>query len=477
MKAQAAFVVLISLSGLVSSALATPSWHDLAISAPRYELVHKLNKTSIDFYLRTRAEQGYNAVQTVVISENNGTTRPNFYGDLPFNNSDTTQPNEAYFRLIDWTVDRAASYGLLMVLVPAWGNWISGGWHGTEEPLFNDSTAYEWGKYVGARYPGIPKILGGDTNCLWARNLMKASISYSASPNVDPATLVGTIEDTTHLWVNMRSGVKDGETAQGYEPVILYHPTAGRIARPVSTPEAIGHLMLPKEEDRVSIDAVQSGHATPESVGPFTPFETRDSTKNYELIAAMLDGFTGPVLDLENHYEGAHYNLDTKYPIWNASQVRTGLYNGVYSGAAGFTYGANSVWQMRYASPIRHQATSKPLCSELELLLPARHLLGSPNGYTDVAVNAFESTRFISVLASGDHARYFVYTGRGDSFSLELGNGSDRSGTARWFSPRDGQYYAGSIVSVPASGDSTRVDFTPPSSGGVDNDWVLALEF
>jgi hypothetical protein len=130
----------------------------------------------------------------------------------------------------------------------------------------------------------------------------------------------------------MRSGVKEGETAQGYDPVILFHPTAERIARPESTPEAIGHIVLPKEEERVSIGAVQSGHATTESVGAFTPYETRDSTKNYELIAEMLDGFTGPVLDLENHYEGAQYNFDPDFPIWNAS-------------AAGFTYryGANSV--------------------------------------------------------------------------------------------------------------------------------------
>ncbi|KAG3096815.1 hypothetical protein PI124_g15735 [Phytophthora idaei] len=64
--------------------------------------------------------------------------------------------------------------------------------------LFNDSTAYESGMYIGERYPGIPKIIGGDINCRWARNLKTASISYSANPVVDPPTLIGTIEDTTH---------------------------------------------------------------------------------------------------------------------------------------------------------------------------------------------------------------------------------------------------------------------------------------
>ncbi|KAJ8507233.1 hypothetical protein ON010_g18988 [Phytophthora cinnamomi] len=138
MKPQAALTGLLSLAGLTTSATAADnSWHDLAISAPHYgrylyrtaseepffwqadtawELTHRLNKTSIDFYLKTRAEQGYNVVQTVVISELNGTTRSNFYGDLPFNNSDPSKPNEAYFELIDWTVDLAAGYGILLAL-------------------------------------------------------------------------------------------------------------------------------------------------------------------------------------------------------------------------------------------------------------------------------------------------------------------------------------------------------------------------
>ncbi|KAG6614373.1 Phosphatidylserine synthase [Phytophthora cinnamomi] len=529
MKIQAALAGLI---GLASTTLADPSWHDLAITAPRcgryltrttsgepffwqadtaWELTHKLNKTSIDFYLKTRAEQGYNVVQTVVIAELNGTTRANFYGDLPYNNSDTTQPNDAYFQLIDWTVDLAASYGILVALVPVWGRWVNGGWHNDEASIFNESTAYEWGKYIGDRYPGLPKILGGDSDCIWARNTSEAMVSYAADPNVDPATLLGPLEDTTDIWVSMRTGVKDAETAQGYEPVILFHPTAGWISRPENTPEAYGHLMLPKEEDRVSINGVQSGHATPDALGGFTPYTTWDSTKNYELIAKMRDEFTGPVLDLENHYEGAHDNFKTAFPIWNASQVRTGLYHGVYGGATGFTYGANSVWQMYepkadllresdYYSPSASQNASgswrqdiffegatqiqyitKPLqnfsSEELELLEPARQLLASPSGYLDVSVNAFEGIRYISVLASENRDRYFVYTGHGDSFSLKLGNGSERSGSARWFSPRDGQYYANATVSVLGNGNGTRVDFTPPSGGSVDDDWLLVLEF
>eukprot|EP00644_Phytophthora_capsici_P003209 jgi/Phyca11/5719/fgenesh1_pm.PHYCAscaffold_7_\ len=468
MKIQAAVAGLLSLASLTgSTSAADPSWHNLAITAPQYgryltrtasnepffwqadtawELVHRLNKTSIDFYLKTRAEQGYNVVQTVLVSELDGTTRPNFYGDLPYNNSDTTKPNEEYFELVDWTVDLAASYGILMALVPTWGMYVNGGWHSTT-PIFNESNAYEWGKYVGNRYPGLPKILGGDSNVLWSWNISKVQAAYAEDPDQDLPSLLAPIQDTSSVWASMRAGLKESEKTQNYEAVVIYHPTAGWIVKPEVTPEPYGHNMLGDEEDRMSIDAVQSGHSTPDPTSKFTPAVGWDSTKNYELIATMRDRFTGPVLDLENHYEGAHDSFSLTRQIWNSSQVRTGLYHGVYSGATGFTYGANSVWQI-------------------------------PTGHTGKSVNTYEGTRYISILASKNRDRYYVYTGHGDSFALQLDNGSGvRTGNARWFSPRDGQYTAASTVRVPENGDATRIDFTPPSTGGVDNDWLLVLEF
>ncbi|KAK1936980.1 hypothetical protein P3T76_009758 [Phytophthora citrophthora] len=91
MKSPVCIAVLLSLTVWTS---ATLFWIDLAITAPQYgrylyrtntkqpffwqadtawELIHKLDKTSIDFYLRTRSEQGFNAVLAVVIAEKNGT--------------------------------------------------------------------------------------------------------------------------------------------------------------------------------------------------------------------------------------------------------------------------------------------------------------------------------------------------------------------------------------------------------------------
>ncbi|KAF4047361.1 putative collagen-binding domain of a collagenase [Phytophthora infestans] len=480
MKTEAAIAGLLSLAGVAGITSAEPSWHNLAITVPRYgryltrtvseepffwqadtawKLVHRLNKTSIGFYLKTRAEQGYNVVQTVLVSELNGTTRSNFYGDLPFSNSDPTQPNDAYFELVDWTVDLAASYGILMALVPTWGMYVNGGWHSTT-PIFNESNAYDWGKYIGERYPGLPKLLGGDSNVMWSWNISEVQAAYAEDPDQDLPSLLAPIEDTSAVWASMNRGLKEAERAQGYESVVIYHPAAGWIVKPEVTPEAYGHNVLPNEQDRMSIDAVQSGHATPDPTSKFTPTIGWDSTKNYDLIANMRDRSTGPVIDLENHYEGAHDSFNLERQIWNSSQIRTGLYHGVYGGACGFTYGANSVWQM-------YEPRSALLRDN-----------DCPSSHTGKSVNTYEGTRYISVLATKNRDRYYVYTGHGDSFALQLDNGSGaRFGTARWFSPRDGQYYADAAISVLERGNATHIDFTPPSGGSIDDDWLLVLEF
>ncbi|KAF1794819.1 putative glycohydrolase domain DUF4038 [Phytophthora cactorum] len=422
MKTQAAVAGLLSLAGLASTTSAEPSWHNLAITAPRYGR-YLTRTTSIEFYLKTRAEQGYNIVQTVVVSELSGTTRSNFYGDLPFNNSDPTQPNDAYFELVDWTVDLAASYGILIALVPTWGMYVNGGWHSTT-PIFNESNAYEWGKYIGERYPGLPKILGGDSNAMWSWNMSEVQAAYAEDPDQDLPSLLAPIEDTSSVWASMRRGLKEAESSQGYESVVIYHPTAGWIVKPEVTPEAYGHNMLPDEEDRMSIDAVQSGHATPDPTSKFTP------------------------------------------------TIRTGLYHGVYGGATGFTYGANSVWQM--------YEPRSALLRDSDYYAPQINQNASGSWREDIFFEGATQTQYAlhSVLASQSRDHYYVYTGHGDSFALQLDNGSGaRSGSARWFSPRDGQYYADATVSVPESGNATRINFTPPSGGSIDDDWLLVLEF
>ena len=76
-----------------------------------WELAARLNASDVDAYLADRASKGFNVIQVVALPELNGTTHPNYYGDLPLVDQDPTQPVEEYFEYLDWVIDRAADYG------------------------------------------------------------------------------------------------------------------------------------------------------------------------------------------------------------------------------------------------------------------------------------------------------------------------------------------------------------------------------
>ncbi|MGC9467507.1 MAG: DUF4038 domain-containing protein, partial [Anaerolineae bacterium] len=78
--------------------------------------------------------------------------------------ADPAQPNEAYFRHVDFVVNVAAEAGLFIGMLPTWGS----AWKGRNDrpPIFDADNAFVYGRYVGRRYREKPVIwiLGGDQN-------------------------------------------------------------------------------------------------------------------------------------------------------------------------------------------------------------------------------------------------------------------------------------------------------------------------
>ena len=127
-----------------------------------WELFHRLPREEADFYLETRANQGFTVIQAVVLAEHEY-ARPNPYGDLPLHANDPTQPNEAYFQHVDYIVDRAAALGLTIGMLPTWGDKWNQKW-GQGPEIFTPENAHVFGVYLGQRYREKPIIwiLGGD---------------------------------------------------------------------------------------------------------------------------------------------------------------------------------------------------------------------------------------------------------------------------------------------------------------------------
>lgn len=87
-----------------------------------WELFHRTTREEARLYLEDRARKGFTVIQAVCLAERDGLRVPNAYGDLPFADAGFTRPNERYFAYVDEVVAMADSLGLVIGLLPAWGD-------------------------------------------------------------------------------------------------------------------------------------------------------------------------------------------------------------------------------------------------------------------------------------------------------------------------------------------------------------------
>src|SRR5437868_7308930 len=131
-----------------------------------WALFQRLDLADATRYLEDRAAKGFTVIQAVALSEFDGLRVPNCYGDLPLHDCDPLQPNEAYFRHVDAVIDTAAKLGLVIGLLPTWGDKVGPLKWGVGPEVFTAENAARYGEFLGARYRDKPIIwiLGGDRN-------------------------------------------------------------------------------------------------------------------------------------------------------------------------------------------------------------------------------------------------------------------------------------------------------------------------
>lgn len=262
-----------------------------------WELFHRLSRSEIDCYLRNRADKGFTVIQATILAEDNGLSVKNAEGRLPLLNFDPATPNDKYFRLVDYTVDRAAADGLYMGLLPTWGSWVDGEphriWEGRK--VFNARNAYLYGLFLGKRYaekPNIIWILGGDRS---------------------PA---GHME----IWDAMAKGLREGD---GGRHLITYHPGGG-----TSSSQFLSKASW------LDFNMLQVGHYR------FNGDDGEAVQHDYNSQPAR------PVVDGETTYEDMPVDTLPQNPRFTAYDVRKAAYWAVFAGAMGHTYGDNNVWQI-----------------------------------------------------------------------------------------------------------------------------------
>jgi hypothetical protein len=402
-----------------------------------WELFHRLNREEAGRYLQNRAAKGFTVIQAVALAELDGLDTPNANGHRPLIDRDPTRPDvregqdNDYWDHVDWVIERAASLGMYVGLLPTWGDKWNKKW-GAGPEIFNPANAEAYGAWLGRRYANQPIIwiLGGDR-----------PVESDGQREVIRA---------------MARGLARGD---GGNHLMTFHPSGGQ------TSSAWFH-----EDPWLNFNMHQTGH--------------RDRGAGWEKIEADYRlAPVKPVLDGEPLYEDHPINFDPlKFGFSADWHVRRLAYWHVFSGACGHTYGCHNVWQMlapgrkpiswahRYwyesldlwgAGDMQHVKNlmlSRPYFTRI----PDQSLLATEVGTDDEHLRATRD-------ADGRYA--FVYAPLGRKVSVRLDQLSGDSIRAWWYDPRHGT--AEEIGRFDRQGGPR--EFTPPIHGQ-GNDWVLVLD-
>ncbi|MBZ0304110.1 MAG: glycoside hydrolase family 140 protein [Anaerolineae bacterium] len=399
-----------------------------------WELFHRLNREEAQFYLSNRAAKGFTVIQAVALAELGGTDVPNANGDLPLIDRDASKPNESYFRHVDAIVKMAGELGLFIGMLPTWGSsWKQAG--GNENAIFNAENARNYGRFLGERYRdnAIIWILGGDN---FVEN-----------------------EEEHAIIEAMAFGLKEGD---GGAHLITFHPRGpGRSAEALHQAEWLDFNMCQSSHGAHDHD---NGLFIEHDYILKPPKPTVDGEPRYEMI---------PV--------GFYYREVSRYDRFDAYDCRQAAYWALLAGACGHTYGHNCVWQMW--TPERKPA--------IWANIPWYNSLDTPGAFQMGFVRrVFESHAYQDLIPAQDmivdgpisggakiraaRSRIgtfaFIYSPRGEQFTIDKRVFKSSRATEAWFDPRYGcTYYDHTTV------NAAFQTYVPPTSGR-GNDWLLILE-
>lgn len=398
-----------------------------------WRLFHKLNEAEAESYLRNRAQKGFTVIQAVILSEIDGLEVPNAKGDMALIENDPAQPNEAYFKHVDYVVSKAAELGLVVGMLPTWGSYWSS--LRPDQVIFTPENARSFGEFLGKRYKDQPLIwiLGGDHN-----------IHTSQERQIIEA---------------MAEGLRSGDEGQH---LITYHPRGPGLSSDYF-----------HQADWLDFNMYQSSHAGHDHDNGL--YATHDRALQP----------SKPTLDGEPRYEriqaGFYFNGFNRLDRMDDADVRQAAYWSVLAGACGHTYGHNSVWQM-YAPDRKsligavvpwYDALDHPgafQMKHLRTLFEARSFSKLEPRQDIIKSGPGEGGAKVRAAMANDGSFALIYSPYGTPCSIDKSALTGHRFKEIWFDPRYGVSY------VLHSGDTKGIQtYTPPTSGR-GQDWILIIE-
>jgi hypothetical protein len=397
-----------------------------------WELFHRLKREEADEYLRDRAAKGFTVIQAVVLAELGGLDVPNAYGHLPLEGKDPARPNEAYFRHVDYVVNRARALGLYVGMLPTWGDKWNKRW-GVGPEVFTPENAERYGEFLGRRYreSDVIWILGGDR-----------------SPESD-----------LHLSI-VRALAKGLKRGDGGRHLMTYHPMGG------NNSSAWFH-----KDDWLDFNMFQSGHGAKDA--PNYEYTVAD----YRLTPVK------PTLDGEPRYEDHPVDWKPGEKGWfDDFDVRQAAYWSLLAGACGHTYGNHNIWQMwqpgrapvSWARTPWQKALSHPGAAQmghLRRLFESRPFHRLVPDQTLLLGGPGKGAGHQRAARAADGSFAFAYTPEGRVLTFATGKIKGKFVRAYWYNPRDG-------TAAPAGRfrNERRARVAAPPTAGRGQDWVLVLD-
>lgn len=399
-----------------------------------WELFHRPTFAEADRYLQARARQGFTVIQAVVLAEYGGLAEPTPGGETPLEANDPARPREAYFRHVDAVVARANELGLVVGVLPTWGDKWNKKW-GQGPEIFTPENARAYGEYVGRRYRdrAVVWILGGDRP----------------------------VESDRHRAIirAMAAGLADGD---GGRHLMTFHPTGM-----LSSSGPFG------ADPWLAFNMIQSGH--------------NYNNPNWRLIAVDYARTPPkPCIDGEPNYEDHPAAFKAENGYMGAFDARKAAYWSLFAGACGHTYGCHAIWQ--FYDPGRHPAVTAartPWPEALDLpgagqmrhlrrLIESRPVLTRIPDQALLATDPGEKGDHLQAARDADGSYALVYDPSGRPFAVDLTRLTGETLRAAWFDPTTGR--AEAFATFPRA-EAPRRDFAPPRPApGADPDRVLILD-
>ena len=401
----------------------------------------KLNRDEVKAYFANRRAKGFNVVQLCVVQFPNDKC---FNGSPALVGEDITrlkvtagkEPSDPaqydYWDHVDYIVDTAAAHGIYVAIAPVWSHMVR------RTPL----TAAQVGLYIDQ----VAQRYGSRPNVMWLNGG-----SGRGHENADVWQVIG-----------------DALKRRAPQQLVSFHP----FGRTVTTEWFKGTAWL-------DFHMFTSGHRRYDQDTEGRRYG--EDNWRYVLEARAADP-KRPVIDAEPAYENTPQGLhkDTE-PYWTGADSRRYAYWSVFAGAAGHTFGENSVRQVYIPAEKKPASGAKGFIMErletegaramphLKALMLSRPFFGRINDQSLVAGDEGEKYERVLVTRGADYLFAYTYTGR--SFRLQLGVLSGTQLKATWFDPRTGK-------TIPAGTHPNKGSalFDPPGDPALGNDWILVLD-